>query len=105
MKTTEEFKNKMDNLTNLLEGSNNMDNRTYILHFMRLMNNFMTRIIEILYEARDKRETNEVYALIFRDINELHRYLAYYIRTAMRGEDINIRDLTTPQRSNRRRRN
>lgn len=75
------------------------DNMTFSIHFMRVMNHFMSMRVEILFEAREQRDTNEFYELIFANIGELRRYMTFYIHTVMRGEQLDMRQLFALQRT------
>lgn len=83
----------------------NTDDMTFTLHFMRIMNTFLQWMSEILYEARDQRENGESYGHVYSIISELHHYMTFYVRTVMRGEQINVQQMFTQIRRTRSRRN
>lgn len=75
------------------------ENLAFTVHFTRMINDILMQMIEILYEARDRRDTNDIYGQIFGNISDLHRHMSFYVRTVTRGEKLDRRQRYAPKRS------
>lgn len=81
----------MDELIYLLrefgELADNADEIVFVLQFTRVMYTILDLISEELFNARDLRDTNEFYELIYMDIIRLRRHFMEYLQAVQQREE------------------